>query len=256
MTTSSEITSFLMRQFADIKVSDFSNNGVQCEGAETVSKAGFAVDACVATFEEASRRGCRYLFCHHGISWGGGIARVTNYNYHRLKTLMDGEMTLFAMHLPLDAHPDLGNNAVLSEMLGIPRGERQPFGVFQGSTIGFSGMLPKPLALQDVAGLLDDRLDTQCRIFDFRNAAPIRKVGIVSGGGAGCIDEAARNGIDCLITGEMPHQYYHYAREQGLDVIAGGHYATETTGPRAVMAAVQRQFPELLCEFIDIPTGL
>jgi len=256
MTSSNEIIQFILGQFSAIKVNDFSNNGVQCEGAAQVESMGFAVDACVATFEEAARRKCQFLFCHHGISWGGGIQRATKYNYRRLKTLIDNNITLLAMHLPLDAHPVIGNNAVIADMLGIPVAERGPFGIFQGNAIGFDGFLPQPMTIQELSAQLNCELNTFCRAYDFRNNRPIRSVGIVSGGGAGCIDEAADKGLDCLVTGEMAHQHYHYAREQGLDVIVAGHYATETTGPKAVMALVQHQFPTLNCQFIDIPTGL
>ena len=252
----SELVGFLDAQFAELmKNTDASNNGLQVLGKEEVSKVAFAVDACQTTFRKAAEQGADFVFAHHGISWGGGIRFVTGYNADRIGLLMRKEISLYAMHLPLDGHPVLGNNAVLADLLGIPAGDREGFCFCNGLTIGCGGALPQEMTAAELAAFLDRELDTQCRVFDFA-AKKIRRIAIVSGGGAFALDEAAAKGYDCLLTGEMGHANFHYAEEQGLAVIAAGHYATETTGPRAVMKAVQERFPQLACFFVDNPTGL
>ena len=252
----SELTSFLDSQLAIGDISDVSNNGVQCDGASQLLGAGFAVDACEATIRAAIDAECNFLFCHHGLSWGGGIARLTGYTRRRFALLIAHQVTLYAAHLPLDRHPEFGNNAVLCDLLGIPAASRLPFGLYHGNAIGFRGMIPAPMALGELSALLDRELATQCRCWDNRAGQPIRQIAVVSGGGADAIEEAADAGCDCLLTGEFSQQYYHPARDLGIDVIAAGHYATEATGPKAVMELVRRHFPHLHCVFLDYPTGL
>ena len=251
-----EFTAFLDELFREVKANDYSNNGLQAEGRDEVRKVGFAVDACVQTFEMALQAGCDFLFCHHGISWGGGIQRFTGYQAARLRTLLANGLSLYAMHLPLDAHPAVGNNAQLAELVGIPVEHRRAFGFYQGQSIGFGGELATPVSCDDLAAKLDAALGGTSRVFCFREDRMLRSIGIVSGGGAFAIDEGAAAGYDALLTGEVSHQHYHYIREQGFCVIASGHYATETTGPRAVQRAVQARFPELECIFLDAPTAL
>ncbi len=251
-----ELVEFLDAQFADLmKNTDASNNGLQVIGKEEVKKVAFAVDACQATFAKAAGQGADFVFTHHGISWGGGIRFVTGYNAGRIGLLMRHGLSLYAMHLPLDGHPVIGNNAVLAGLLGIPNEGRDGFCFCNGLTIGCGGTLPQEKSADELAAFLDKELDTSCRVFDFAGRK-IRRVAIVSGGGAFAIDEAVAKGYDCLLTGEIGHANYHYAEEQGLAVIAAGHYATETTGPRAVMTLVQKAFPQVECVFVDNPTGL
>jgi dinuclear metal center YbgI/SA1388 family protein len=252
-----ELTDYLDNLLSVKSISDVSNNGVQCEGARELTRAAFAVDACQQTIDAAAETGCEFLFCHHGLSWGGGIARLTSYTQRRFKALLAHDITLYAAHLPLDMHAQYGNNAVLCEMVGIPASAREPFGHYHGQTIGFCGVLSEPQSVTTLAAKLDATLGVGSRscVWSNRDGAPIRKIGIVSGGGADMIEEAAECGCDCMLTGEAGHQYFHPARELCIDVIAAGHYATETTGPKAVMACVQARFPQLQCQFINIPTG-
>ena len=250
-----ELVSFLDGQFAAIKTADASNNGLQVEGKDEVKAVAFAVDGCQKSFQDAVELGADFVFVHHGISWGGGMKRITGYNAGRVGVLLRNALSLYGMHLPLDAHPVFGNNAVLAGMLGIAPEKREGFCYYEGLDIGFGGELPQEKSATELAAFLDQELNTQCRVLDFAER-PIRRVAIVSGGGAFAIDEAAAKGYDCLLTGEIGHQHYHYAREQRLSVIAAGHYATETTGPMAVMRLVREHFPEVRCFFIDNPTGL
>ena len=251
-----ELVSFLDSLFADAKQNDVSNNGLQAEGRAKIRKIAFAVDACVASFQAALEAGADFLFCHHGISWGGGIARFTRYQALRLKLLLANGLSLYAQHLPLDAHPVFGNNAVLAEMVGLLPESRMPFGIYHGNPIGIAGELPAGTTLQSLATLLDGALATNTKIYANHGKKTVHSLAIVSGGGASLIDEAAEKGYDCLLTGEIGHQNYHYAREQKLSLLVAGHYATETTGPKALLKVVQKRFPDVPCVWLDLPTGL
>ena len=238
--------------YQNLASDDCSNNGLQVEASDEIHKVAFAVDACLDTFEKAARAGADLLVVHHGISWGGGLKRLDGYSARRLSVLFENHISLYAQHLPMDMHPVLGNNAVLSDILQIQ--ERVPFFEDHGQVIGFSGMLPHPMTPAAIAWVLNDALDTHAAI-PVDGHAPIHSIGIVSGGGADAIFDASRQKLDALLTGEFTHEFYHPASEQGLSVIAAGHYATETTGPRAIMKYTS-QNTDLECVFIDSPTGL
>ena len=232
---------------------DYSNNGLQVEGTHDVRRAVFAVDASMQLFEEAVKRQADVIFVHHGISWGDQPRRFTGTDGSRLRILFQNNISLYAAHLPLDAHPEVGNNAVLCRIAGLK--EWFPCCEYAGAEIGFSGLLPEPLSPAEVARIYENALNCKAALFDF-SAGRVKKTAVVSGGGGrDALFAAVQTNSDILITGEMDHTMYHTARELGISVIALGHYASETTGPRAVMAAAAAKFP-LECEFIDLPTGL
>lgn len=254
--TRCELTEFLDGLFAEPKFEDRSNNGLQVEGAPEIDQVAFAVDACEASFMAAADCGAQFLFCHHGISWGGGIKRFTGSTARRFRWLFKDDISLYAMHLPLDAHPVIGNNAKLAEIVGLTAKARQPFFDYNGGAIGCCGKLAKTTTAAALAKRLGDAIGSDCRIIAAEPERKIRSVGIISGAGADGIDEAVQRGLDCLITGECGHAHFHPAEEAGVALLLGGHYATETVGPKAVMAAVQKRFPKLACRWIDLPTGL
>lgn len=232
---------------------DVSNNGLQIEGSAEVKKAVFAVDACQQTFDFAAREHADFIFVHHGLSWGGGLKRWTNINAARFSTLFKNDISLYAAHLPLDAHPVFGNNAVLSDIINLQ--ERRPFFNYDGADIGFSGIIPENITLQKLAEKLASSVGGTFLLRG--NPEKIcRKAAIVSGGGGvDSILEAAKINCDLLITGEMEHIMHHIALETGVAVIALGHYASETTGPKALMKKVNETFG-IETIFADIPTGL
>ena len=251
-----QLTSFLDGLFADYSVQDYSNNGLQVEGNATIRKAAFAVDACLETFERAAQSGADFLFCHHGLSWGGGLPYITGIHANRLRTLLNHGISLYAVHLPLDAQKTVGNNAQLAALVGLSPELRHPFAEYHGLQIGYYGNYAEPTTLEAIAEKLNKALPTACRILDNRGGKPIRSIAIVSGGGDDSIEEAAALPVDVFLTGEMLHQRYHTAKELGISVIIAGHYATETTGPKAVMNAVRLKFPDLPVEWLDVPTGM
>lgn len=224
-------------------------NGLQVEGRRPIQRVAFAVDACLATITRASERGADLLIVHHGLFWGAK-APVTGIYYRRLETLMKNDIALYACHLPLDAHPEVGNNAVLARMLGLERAS--PFGEIQNFAIGV--WCETEMTRADLVMRIDTSLNTTTRVIA---AGPdtVRKVGIVTGAAGSQIADAAAFGLDTFLTGEGAHHTYFEAEERGINVLYAGHYATETVGVRALAEHLSRRFGlEVL--LIDHPTGM
>lgn len=253
MVNLSDISLFLADIFSECGHTDVSNNGLQVQGSSEVSKILFAVDACQASFDSAVSEGADLLIVHHGISWGGGLKRLSSYHAKRLKTLFNADISLMAFHLPLDAHPEIGNNAVLADMLKLQG--RQEFFEYGGGPIAFYGSLETPCDAEEIAAILDAELPTECLILEADNWESLQKIAVVSGGGADALEECAELGLDCLVTGEVLHQHVHLARELGITVIEAGHYASETCGIKKLQEKIAKKFP-VECKFVDIPTGL
>lgn len=237
--------------YADI---DASANGLQL-GPESrdIQRVAFAVDAAVATIEEAVARDADMLVTHHGISWGG-IERVTGTEYDRIATAIENDLSLYTSHLPLDGHQELGNAAGIADLLGVEH--REPFGTHGGEYIGQQGTFPDGRALADVRETLAGELDTggqDVQVLDF-GPSTIEQIAIVTGSGVDWLGEAVDVDADLLVTGEGKQFAYHEAREAGLNIILGGHYATETFGVRALQELVDEW--GLATTFIDHPTGL
>lgn len=232
---------------------DCSNNGLQVEGSAEVKRAVFGVDGSMQLFEEARKRRADFIFVHHGISWGSYPKRFAGMDGARLRILFQNDISLYAAHLPLDAHREVGNNAVLCRMIGLQN--CISCCEYAGNEIGFAGELPVNFSIAELAVIYEKFLPCRAALFDF-SREPVRRVTVVSGGGGrDALLAAAETNSQLLITGVMEHEMYHSAREAGISVIALGHYASETVGPRAVMEKVAAEFA-LECEFIDQPTGL
>ena len=249
-----ELVSFLNKTL-DLSgfAGDYSNNGLQIEGKSEVNKVLFAVDGCQEVFDVAVKEHCDFIFVHHGISWGGGLKRWIGMDAKRFQTLFANGISLYAAHLPLDAHPVYGNNAVLADLVGLS--DRCGFFEYCGTDIGFSGSLSGEMSLGDIAAQLGETLEVEPLL---RGDAKriIRKAAIVSGGGGvDSLYAAKAAGCDLLITGEMVHIMHHPAQELDIAIIALGHYASETVGPLAMQKLVAEKFGvETL--FAEVPTGL
>ena len=236
--------------FTDI---DASANGHQVSGPEAVDHVAVAVDAARATIATAVDAGADLLLTHHGLVWDG-LDRVTGRTYERLEPLFDGDCGLYVSHLPLDAHPELGNAAGLCDLLSVR--DREPFGAMGGEHLGLAGTLAEPSTPADLAGTLEAGLDTGGRDVQVLDLGPdrIEDVAVLTGSGADWLDEAADAGVDAYITGEGKQALYHEAREAGVTVLLAGHYATETFGVRALGDLVAEWGVETT--WIDHPTGL
>jgi dinuclear metal center YbgI/SA1388 family protein len=232
-------------------IDDTSNNGLQVEGSAEARRVAFAVDASLAAFEGAHAAAAQMLVVHHGLFWGKPLM-VTGPHRRRLGVLVAADLSLYAAHLPLDLHPELGNNVTLARWLGLA--EVGPFGQYRGQPAGYAGHLPEPLSLQGLAARVEAALgEPVTQVWDFGKPA-VETVGIISGGAARFVGQAAAAGLDAFLTGETSHNNFHDAQELGINVIFGGHYATETAGLQALAEHLAGQFG-LETLFLDLPTG-
>ncbi len=231
---------------------DASLNGLQIgdSGAE-IKKVAFAVDACFETIRKAIDEQAQVLFVHHGLFWGRPLA-ITGDHYKRVKYAMDHNLALYAVHLPLDIHPELGNNAVLARTLGLS--DLEGFGEYKGFQIGMKGRLESPLKRDEVVPALFGDWESRPVMLPF-GPAEIRTVGMISGGGTHEVAQAIEEGLDLYITGDSSHTAYHQSLEAGINVLFGGHYLTETGGVQSVMKKAAAEL-SLDTIFIDVPTGL
>jgi dinuclear metal center YbgI/SA1388 family protein len=237
---------------ADLRSADVSMNGVQvaCSDKE-ITRVGFAVDACMESFQRAATLGIDLLFVHHGLFWGAPLA-LSGSHYRRVKFLLDNDIALYAAHLPLDMHSTYGNNAGMASALDLDNME--PFGLYRGFKIGMKGSLPTPLGVDGVLARLGiDR--SQCTAVLAFGPEECRTVGIVSGGGTREVEQAIAEGLDLYITGDALHQVYHTCLEERLNLICGGHYQTEVWGVRLVASKLAED-TGIETQFIDVPTGL
>jgi len=247
-----ELTTYLDDYLRVREIEDTSQNGLQVEGPEEVTRVAFAVDSCQAAFEQAVATGAQLLIVHHGLFWDKPL-RLVGPLFQRVKTLIEGDCGLYAAHLPLDIHPEVGNNAELARLLELK--EPRAFGEQHGNKIGIGGVLDPPTPLD----VLVERLARATGQSPVRVLAhgpeKASQVGCISGGAAPLMDQVADTGFDTFVTGETSHAFFHQAAEWGLNVLYGGHYATETLGVKALARHLGKKF-DLETTFLDIPTGM
>jgi dinuclear metal center YbgI/SA1388 family protein len=233
------------------EVGDFPQamNGLQVENSGGLTRIGAAVDASEAVIREAAQAGVDFLIVHHGLFWNGA-QRVTGAVYRKMRIVMDADMAIYSAHLPLDIHPELGNNALLAAAIGLENGE--PFFSTAGQPVGlrFEAEVSREVLRDHLARAVGGTVH-------LAPGGPVlaRRIGIVTGGAGGDIAKAAEAGVDTFITGEGPHWSYTAAEELGLNLFYAGHYATETFGVKATAERVSQKFA-LPWQFIDHPTGL
>jgi dinuclear metal center YbgI/SA1388 family protein len=230
---------------------DPSKNGIQVGNEGGVKKIAFAVDACLETIRRAAAAKADALFVHHGIFWED-VVPVRGVMYRRVKELIRNNIALYACHLPLDAHPECGNNYGIARRLGLQN--VAPFGEWKGYAVGVQGVLPSPRSVEEIVQTLFPGALGDCIVLPF-GKEKLSKIAIVSGGGESQLDRAAEAGADAFITGEIGHTQYHYAQEQNITVVAAGHYLTETVGVNLLMQKIGREL-DVETVFIDVPTGL
>jgi dinuclear metal center YbgI/SA1388 family protein len=247
----SDVVSYLDEVLRIRDIVDYSGalNGLQVENSGRVTKVATAVDATAETIRKAAAGGCNFLLVHHGLFWDGAVP-VTGRRYRRLRLLMDHDIAVYSAHLPLDIHPEFGNNALLARALGIDPDAH--FGLFSGQPVGVCGKLE--IGREALAARLDDLLGGRIKLIP-GGPEKISRVGVITGGAGSLIGEAVAAGLDAFITGEGAHHTYFDAIENGINVYYGGHYATETFGVRALADHLASKF-NLPSQFIDSPTGL
>ena len=245
------VVSYLDRYLRTSEVPDAPNalNGLQLANGGTISRVTAAVDLCDATVQMAAQQGADLLLVHHGLFWGG-LQRLTGRAYRRVAGLIRHNIALYSAHLPLDVHPEVGNNAVLAHRLGVAR--RGEFGEEYGMRIGVWGEVDIPRAV--LAQRLGEVVGGHPRLMAF-GPERVRRVGIVTGAAGSMIGQAAAQGLDTYITGEGAHHTFFDAEELGLNVFYAGHYATETFGVKALAVRLCTEF-DLPWTFLDHPTDL
>ncbi len=239
-------------QFLDVgAISDYPGalNGLQVENSGRVTRVAAAVDASEAAIAAAVRRGCDVLLVHHGLFWDGNQP-VTGRRYRRLRQLIAADVAVYSAHLPLDVHPEVGNNVQLARAIGV-----QIEGTFAQQPSYAAGVWGRlEVTRETLAARLDDVLGVRVRLLP-GGGEKLARVGVITGGAGGMIPHAVAAGLDAFITGEGAHHTYFDAMESGINVYYGGHYATETFGVRALAQYLEERF-DIPWEFIDLPTGL
>ena len=223
---------------------DYGPNGLQVAGAREVSVLVTGVSAHLELFDRAAALRAQMVLCHHGLFWRKQPDTIDERRRARLKALFDADISLAAYHLPLDAHPEVGNNALIVDGLGLRRGES--FG-----DVGWLGHAPEPLARDELVARCRTLFGQEPLVFA-EGPEQVRALGVVSGGGAGALSEAVERGLDAMISGEPSEPAMAEAAEAGVTFIAAGHYATETFGVRRLGDLLAERFG-IEHRFVEVP---
>jgi dinuclear metal center YbgI/SA1388 family protein len=229
MASRDEIIAYLDELLDAPAFEDYGPNGLQVVGADEVETLVTGVSAHLELFRRAAEEGAQMVLCHHGMLWNKQPLAIDAQRRARLEALFAADMSLAAYHLPLDAHPEVGNNALICELLGLDLG--QAFGAHGGRAIGFLGHAPEPLPRAELVERCRAAFEREPLAFE-HGPDPVRTVAIMSGGAAASLHEAADLGADAFVTGEPSEPALADSRERGITFIAGGHWATETFGVR------------------------
>ena len=251
MTRLTDIVRYADERLRLTEIEDYPNalNGLQIENAGTVTKIGAAVDASGQTMQMAVEQGIDLLVVHHGLFWPG-LQSITGSLYRALKLALEHNLALYSVHLPLDFHPQIGNNALLAAALGLKN--TRPFLESKGQPLGLQAEVD--LRRDDLLTQLENSLGGPVRCIG-TGPMETKRIGLVTGGAGGEIYAAARAGVDTYVTGEAPHWAAVAAEELGINLFLGGHYATETFGVKALAGELAQRF-DVPWEFLDHPTGL
>lgn len=245
------VVSYLDRYLLTDQVADWENalNGLQVENSGSVSGIAAAVDACQFTIDKAAEQASDLLLVHHGLFWSG-LEPVAGRHGRRLRSLFASDMAVYASHLPLDMHPEVGNNVVLAKMIGLV--EYQWFGDVRGQALGVAGKLD--VSVDELTSTLGNVLGVTPHVIR-AGASTAGVVGVATGGGGAYVKQALEAGVQTYVTGEGLHHSHFDAEEWGVNLIYAGHYATETVGVQALAQHVSSRFG-IPWHFIDHPTGL
>lgn len=246
-----ELVTYLDTYLAISDYSDISLNGLQVEGADEVTKVAFAVDSSYTTFEAAAETGADMLIVHHGLFWGSPLA-IKGMHKKRVQYLLEKDISLYAAHIPLDAHKEVGNNWGLARILGMA--DLEDFGSWKGKPIGVKGVFPNPISLRDLADTLEKELGESVLVHA-GGPMEIATLGIISGGAAWDVVAAAGEGLDAFLTGEPKHEVFYEAFEREINALYAGHYMTETVGVNLLAEKLKHEFG-VETQFIMLPTGL
>jgi dinuclear metal center YbgI/SA1388 family protein len=230
---------------------DYLPIGLMVEGRPEVRKLATGVSACAEFFEQAVEWGADMILVHHGMFWDSEPRVLKGFLKERVKTLLLNDITLAGYHLPLDAHPEIGNNILFARAMGLR--DIEPFGVYKGRPIGWKGSLARQ-SIEDFIKEAQGFYGTEP--IRFLNGPPlIETVGVISGGAWDHVVEAAESGLDCFVTGNADEAVYNLARELKIHFLGFGHYATERVGVRQLGELVAEEF-KISTRFFDVPNPL
>lgn len=245
----SELEAYLRELLQPHLIKDFCPNGLQVQGTNKVNKLVTGVTATEALIDQAVAQGADTILVHHGYFWKNENPTITGMKYQRIRKLIEYNINLFAYHLPLDIHPELGNNAQLAKLLGIK--VTGPLELGNPQSVGVQGELPFGIDGESFNHLISQKLDRQSLHIPAGSNKSIKTVAWCTGGGQGYIEQAAEQGIDAFISGEGSEQTTHVAREMDIHFFAAGHHATERYGAKAVGEHLKAEFG-LDVDFIDV----
>lgn len=239
----SELASYLDEFFQIASFRDSAINGLVFQGRKEVEKVALAVDSGAALLNKVAETGADMVVVHHGLFWGG-ITSIKGSLKERLRILMENDISLYSLHKPLDAHPELGNNIQIVRML-----RAKPLG--KVGDVAYCAELPGAMELGKFVALVESSLKTKCRVLNFRDE--VKRVVVCSGAGWRALEEA--DNVDVLLTGEASHSAFSLAEDLGVSVVFAGHYATERPGLIALGEHLREMFG-LRVEFVEHPSGL
>ena len=247
----SELRHYLDGYLRVAEVPDYGGavNGLQVESPRDIRRVAVAVDAAQATIDAAVAGGADLLLVHHGLFWDGEHA-LTGRRYRRLKALLDADLAVYSAHLPLDAHPEVGNNAVLLRALGVE--VAGSWGDYKGWPLGVWGEVN--VHREELRARVERVLGSPVKLIA-GGPERVRRVGVITGGAGSMTPDAVRAGLDAFVTGEGAHHNFFDAEEGGINLVFGGHYATEVWGVKALARHLEEKFG-LEWFFIDHPSGL
>lgn len=245
-----KVTAYLDTYLEVSAYQDDSANGLQVENSENVEKIGLAVDACHEAVLRAVDEKCNLLIVHHGLFWGRQQLIIDNH-FQRIRALIMADIALYAAHLPLDAHTDVGHNIQIAKKIGLI--DMQPFVLYHGRSIGVKGKLAAPKTCGEAAEEIEKVIGA-CRYLLEFGPDKVHSIGVVAGSATdpALFKELKVQGIDLFVTGEPRHGAYHLAQEFGLNIFYGSHYLTETFGMKALGEHLQKHL-NIPAVFIDAP---
>lgn len=232
------------------RIRDACPNGLQVQGGRPVRRLAAAVSASLQTIERAAQWGADLLLVHHGLFWNKQPTVLRGSLRARVARLLAEDMSLLAYHLPLDVHPQLGHGACIARALAVTE-PLAPFGAYQGLHLGWQGELAEATPVEVVVGRAEALLGPALRVHAF-GPPSVRRVAVASGDCPFLLAEAARSGVDLLVTGEETEYVQELAREEGVHFLAQGHYQTEVPGVRALAGALAARW-DIEWTFVDVP---
>ena len=246
----SEFELILNQTLSPHRFKDYAPNGLQVEGKKEIKRVVTGVTACQKLIDAAIAYEADAIFVHHGYFWKNEKPEITGMKYRRISALIKHDINLYGYHLPLDAHPTLGNNAGLADAIGLIEREGLQDGAKLEESIGLVGELPEAVSSVELKNIIEEAVGREV-LFESVNDQPIKRVALCTGGAQGYIEQAVLAKADVFITGEVSEQTIHIAREMNVHFVAAGHHATERFGAQSIARFLSDEYG-LKALFIDI----